>query len=436
MSVKSVSTSEIDRKTSAGLSLRANFSWTFTGNVLYAGTQWGLLILLTKLFEPELFGRYALAFSIVEPIFTASALKLRAVQVSAVEDEASFADYLLLRLATNLLALLSLVLLVALRLIPSHLFSLTLVLGCNQATGLVKDLYQGVMQKRERMDLVSISMILQGGASVAAATVMAFFTHNILLVVLGMLTARFFVLLIYDIPRARALVADSEPLVTRPAIRRAMSLWPLFRLARTAFPLGIVTLFLALYSNTPQYFLAKFSGEAAVGYFAALAALMSLHNLVIVALGQSAVRRLALYYAKDREGYIRLLGRLVAIGAAIGTAGVVIAMAFGRPLLTILFRQDYASFVDVFVWLMVARLVLNAQDFIGRGLNAARMFRVQVWIYGLMVVSLFVSAWLLIPTWSGVGAAWAMVISACVTLIASIVVMTRKLGSRGVVYRG
>ena len=166
-----LSANEVSRKTSAGLSLRANFSWTFVANALYAGTQWGLLILLTKLFEPELFGRYALALSIVTPTFTASAMSLRAVQVSAVEDEVSFTDYLFVRLTTNLLALLFLVLVVALGSIPSRLLSLMLLLGCNQAVDLVRDLYQGVMQKRERMDLVSISKVLGGCASIAMAEI-------------------------------------------------------------------------------------------------------------------------------------------------------------------------------------------------------------------------------------------------------------------------
>ena len=260
-------TSEVDGNTSAGLSLRANFSWTFVANVLYAGTQWGLLILLTKLFEPELFGRYALALSIVTPTFTASAMSLRAVQVSAVKDEVSFTDYLFLRLTTNLLALLFLVFVFALGSIPSKLLALMLLLGCNQAVDLVRDLYQGVMQKRERMDLVSISKVLGGCASIAMATMMAFLTRNILFVVLGMLTARFFVLLFYDIRRSRALEVHCEPLVIWPGIRRALKLWPLLPLVRTAFPLTIVTLLVTLFPNIPRYFLAH-SGEAAVGYFA------------------------------------------------------------------------------------------------------------------------------------------------------------------------
>jgi O-antigen/teichoic acid export membrane protein len=356
-------------------------------------------------------------------------MNLRAVQVSAVEDDVSFTDYLFVRLITNLLGLLFLVLLVALGLIPSRLLSLMLLLGCNQAVDLVKDVYQGAMQKRERMDLASISKVLGGCASIAMAAVMAFLTRNVLFVVVGMITARFFALLLYDIPRSRALQASFEPLVTWPAIRRALKLWPLLPLVRTAFPLTIVTLFISLWSNIPRYFLAG-SGEAAVGYFAAIASLVSLQELVTGALGQSAIRRLALDCATDRTAYVRLTARLTGIFVAMGMAGVVIAMAFGRPLLTILFRPEYARFANVLVWLMVAKVVLNAQSSLGWAMTAARMFKVQVWICGFLLISMIVSAWLLIPTWSLLGAAWATLISACVYLTITIVVMMKKLSFR------
>ena len=116
------------------------------------------------------------------------------------------------------------------------------------------------------------------------------------------------------------------------------------------------------------------------------------------------------------------------IFVALGMAGVVVAMAFGGTLLTILFRPEYARFANVLVWLMVAKVVLNAQSAIGYAMTAARLFKVQVWIYGLMLVSMVLCAWLLIPNWSLLGAAWATIISACVCLTISLVVMMKTLG--------
>lgn len=426
----SVSTVKTEPRLSTGLSLRANFSWTFAGNVAYAATQWGLLTVLTKFFSPEVFGQYALALGIVTPIFVASALQLRSVQVSDVSDKTHLADYWLLRLITNLLGLVVVVGMALVGVIPAHLFALSFVLGCNQVVVLTKDLYQGVLQKQERMDLVSVSHLLHGVSTLVVATVVAYLTRSVLWVVVGMLVARTLVMLLYTIPRARAVqgrtvAAGGGPLLTWSDLRRAWNGRSLFGLARTALPLGIVMLLISLYGNVPRYFLADW-GEAEVGYFAAIASLVKLQEMVIDALGQSAVRRLTIYYTTKRQQYVRLLAQLFGIGVTLGTAGVAGALVLGRPLLSLLFRPEYASYTNVLIWLMVARVLANGQSFLGYGMTAARWFRLQVWTYGIMLVSLLIAAWLLIPAQGGMGAAWASLISSAISLAATIAFIVFK----------
>ena len=50
------------------LSLRANFSWTFMGRVVYVGCQWGMLTVLAKLGSPEMVGRFSLGLAVTAPI--------------------------------------------------------------------------------------------------------------------------------------------------------------------------------------------------------------------------------------------------------------------------------------------------------------------------------------------------------------------------------
>ena len=40
-----------------GASLRWNFSWTFVGNIIYSGCQWGMLVVLAKVGNPEMVGQ-------------------------------------------------------------------------------------------------------------------------------------------------------------------------------------------------------------------------------------------------------------------------------------------------------------------------------------------------------------------------------------------
>src|SRR5262245_17210531 len=50
------------------LSLRRNFSWSFAGNAVYAGCQWGMLMVMAKLGSPEVVGQFALGLAVTGPI--------------------------------------------------------------------------------------------------------------------------------------------------------------------------------------------------------------------------------------------------------------------------------------------------------------------------------------------------------------------------------
>ncbi len=45
------------------LSLRTNVAWTIAGNVIYAASQWGVLIVLARLGSQEAVGQFGLALA-------------------------------------------------------------------------------------------------------------------------------------------------------------------------------------------------------------------------------------------------------------------------------------------------------------------------------------------------------------------------------------
>src|SRR5579871_1476894 len=89
-------------------SLRANFSWTLAGNIVYYGSQWGVLALIAKLSDAAAAGRYALALAIVTPVMLLANLQLRAVLATDSRQRNAFRDYLAVRVITTLLAVLGL----------------------------------------------------------------------------------------------------------------------------------------------------------------------------------------------------------------------------------------------------------------------------------------------------------------------------------------
>ena len=89
----------------AHLSLRANFSWVFTGNIIYLLSQWGILIVIAKLTSPDMVGQFSLGLAVTAPVIMFTNLQLRAVQATDYKADYRFTDYLSLRFIMLLFAM-------------------------------------------------------------------------------------------------------------------------------------------------------------------------------------------------------------------------------------------------------------------------------------------------------------------------------------------
>lgn len=404
------------------LTLRANFTWTFVGNVIYSASQWGMLTVMAKLGSPEMVGRFSLGLAICAPVVLFANLQLRVVQATDAKQDYQFGDYLGVRLVAVLLALLVIVGILVFSGYPHETALVILVIGFAKVFESVSDVMYGLFQKYERMDCIAISKSIKGPLSLFVLGGLVWMTDRVLYGVLGLAVAWLLLLLVYDLRNASLLAS------IRPRIDWDTS----WRLVRLALPLGLVTMLISLNSNVPRYFVERYMGEGKLGYFSAMAYLMVAGNTVVGALGQSATPRLARHYAAgDRRAFSRLLLQLVGIGGAMGVMGVAVAGFFGRPILALLYRLDYAAHANVLVWLMAAAGVGYVASFLGYGMTSARSFRVQLPLFAVVALSVAAACALLVPKTGLVGAAQASLVGALLNLAGSAVVVAHALHAVG-----
>lgn len=407
-----------DMRASTGqrLSLRANFSWTLVGNVVYAACQWGMLTVLAKLGSPEAVGQFSLGLAVGAPVMMLANLQLRGIQATDARREYAFGDYLALRLLTTALAYGVIVALALSAGYRAEVVAVILALGLQKACQSLSDVYHGLLQQRERMDRIARSLLLKGPLALAALAVAYALSRSVAVAALALAGVYAAVWLGYDRHSAR-LVAAEEPL--RPRWSRAR----LQRLAWLALPLGLVMMLISLNSNIPRYIIERTLGEAELGIYSAMAYLQVAGTTVVSALGQSASPRLAQHYAAGQYGaFRRLLLRLVGLGAGLGAAAVLGALLLGRPLLTLLYTAEFAAHNDVLVWLMAAAGVGFVASFLGYGLTAARQFRIQLPLFAAVDALTLTACLLLIPAHGLLGAALAglavKLLQALLTLLA------------------
>jgi O-antigen/teichoic acid export membrane protein len=137
----------------------------------------------------------------------------------------------------------------------------------------------------------------------------------------------------------------------------------------------------------------------------------------VSALGQSAYPRLALLNARNAKGaFDRLLIRLMLVAGGLGGLGVLAAALFGREILTLLYKAEYAPFAPEFVWLMLAGGIGYVSQFPGYALSACGRFAFQVPLIGSVAVTVTIASLYLVPRYSLRGAAMALALAAIVQL--------------------
>lgn len=403
------------------LSLRKNFLWTLTGNIVYAGSQWGIIVVLTKLTSPEMVGRFVLGLTVTAPIFMLSWLQLRGMQATDTKQEYSFGQYLGLRLVTTFLALLIIAGVVLVSNYPLDTATVIVAVGFSKAFESISDVYYGLMQYHERMDRIALSRIIKGPLSLVALGAIVYLTGEAFWGAVALTVAWCLLLLFYDLPNsAITLTTIGGEKSTRELMRPEFNFRRLSELAWLALPLGVGSALLSLQSSIPRFFIESYWGGRQLGIFGALVYIIIAGNTVVAAIGQSAIPRLAKYYYNNEIKHFKyLLLRMLGIGIILAFGGALISIFFGHSLLTILYRSEYAEHNKIFCWVMVAGGLSYIASFLNNGITATRNFKVYVPLFLIVNVTTLVTSMWLIPDFGLIGAAFSLAIGHLTQIVAS-----------------
>ena len=408
-----------------GSSLRADFGWMFAGNTVYAGGQFATLVLLTKLVSTEMVGQYALGLALVYPVMMLTNMQLRSVMISGDRKQLHFGHFLSLRLLSTSVAFVIIIAITQLLHYRWELTRVVLMVGAAYGMETISDVYYARLQFHDRLAEISKSMIARALLSVLGVGIATFVTGSLLWGIAGIALARAIVLFGYDLrERTHSLGENTRWFSRSEALAPRFDLSAQIGLLARSLPLGIVVLLTTLNSSIPSFFIKHSLGERDLGIFSALGLTISIGNMAVVSLGQSAFTRLTRSYLKrDFATFRSLLGVLLIVGAAIGTCGMIISKFAGREILSILFRPEYAERADLLPWIMAAGAALFMAQFLGFGLTAAGFYNSQVVLNILANLGLFAGCYWLVAREKLLGAILAMLIAAIVQLVASAIVL-------------
>ncbi|MEK8211584.1 MULTISPECIES: lipopolysaccharide biosynthesis protein [unclassified Paenibacillus] len=394
-----------------------NFSWLFTGNLIYSLSQWGMVVLLAKLGSPAMVGQYVLALSITAPVILFANFQLRDFQATDANNQYSFQQYLTLRLLS--MTAVFLLILAVTAFIPLSLNTLLVVwfVCAAKMVESVSDIYFGLFQRNEKMEYVGKSMILKGLSSVLVLGISVYLTQSIAAGALALALAWLGILLFYDMKNGAAVLG------IRVAARTANGRLSSFRsvlgrgeratlkgLLLLVLPLGITAALDFLNSSIPRYFLQHIGGEEALGYYSAIAYIMMAGGTFVNAMTQASSPRLSRYFRDNLQGFKRLLLQIMGLCLLLGLAGLSAAYFMGEFLLSLLYSSDYAAYNNVFIIIMLASTIWYMTGCLSAALTVSRYIKLQIPVFLLTCITVLAGSILLIPGYGAAGAAWSICI--------------------------
>lgn len=387
------------------LSLKKNFSWTLISNLIYAFSQWLLLVIVAKVGTPEMLGEFSLGLAITAPVFLFTNLQLRAIQATDAENLYRFENYFTLRLISGLVAMVIVSMLVLNVDYSVEMKIVVILVALTKFIESISDVTHGLMQKNERMDYISTSKIIKSILSIIIFLTFLSITKNLIYGVIGLAFSWLIILIVIDIPQAKRF----------ENVRFNLNITKLMNLIRLALPLGVAMMLISLNTNIPRYVLEHYGGLDTLGYFTSMAYIVVSGTTVVNALGQSSSPRLAKYYASGKlDLFVSLLKKLLFVGFLLGVVGIFVAILLGEQILTLVYSSDYGVYSDIFTLIMFSGLMSYLSSFIGVGITATRNFKVQPVLSIIWVLTSFVVSLILIPKYGILGASFTLIVTSIV----------------------
>ena len=336
--------------------LKRNLIFNTAGNLIYFLCQWMITGLLVKsLADTEdsgiiNAGMLATASSVTNMFMVLAGYGMRNFQVSDINGKYSNGDYIRSRVVT---VALSFVLVTGYVFIVGYSPEQTVCIFLFYIWKIIEsvtDVFHGIAQRADRMDIIGISYAVRGILSVGGFAAVYSVTGS-LNTALGVYAALCLVFSAwYDIFRNRGYYTPMGP-VDKDSIRRLLI---------ECLPLALYAFCTTTTGTIPKLFLGRIWGDSMMGIYGLVdSPVLVLQVGVALLFGPFVVRFARMYNEGNREGFLKLTGIISACVAGLTAVCVVGAMILGKFGLRILYGSSVAEY-DYLLPLMVICAGLTA----------------------------------------------------------------------------
>ena len=391
-----------------GNNTKKNVIWNMIGTTANAFNSLFFMIIVTRINGLKDSGVFTLAFSLACLFCFIGNYEGRVFQVTDVKQDFSNKEYIVHRISSCILMMVTVLIYCLIMKYDAYKMSVTFALCFMKCCEVFSDVFYGVLQKNDNLELVGKSLFFKSIASILVFVVLDMVTKNLLLSCIGLDLIWLVVLFFYDIPKTKKLILKEEKI----------SLANIIKLYKDGF-FSFSILFLAVYLvNAQKYALDGVVAESLQAIFGIVLMPATIISLACQYLLQPILNTIAnLYALGQKKEFNILIFKSSLLVLVFGLVCIIGAYLLGIPVLNMLYGVDISNYKLCLILIIVGAIFYSLSTLVSAALTTIRHTFVQFIVYSLTsLFALFVSK-LFIIKFSLIGASFAYLLCMCIQFL-------------------
>lgn len=403
------------------LTVKQNMLWNSIGSFAYLICQWLITIVVVRLSNYENAGILSLAISVNNIFYTISTFGLRHYQVSDINNQYTDKEYIVARMLSCLLGMVCCCVFLGLNSKHYNAMQTTCVLVyfMFKSVEAFIDVFQGIQQKKYRMDYVGRSYVVRGILTLVGFSATLKFTNNVAVGVIVMAVSSLIVAVFYDYKICKSLMPVKDSL-------RLNKIWDLLK---NNVSLMINAVFMTGFVSVSRYFLELYEGEKMLGIYASIATPTVIIQTACGMIYSPLVSEYAKFYVnKDKKKFVGLIKSVSMVFTLIFAVCVVGIFLVGDFFLKLLFGPAILEYSYLLLQTIVVTFLVSIVYWLSAILVVERKQNMVMLVNGLGIIINVIMSMIIIPVYkiNGINYALLIALSFDIILLIMIVYATTK----------
>ncbi len=369
------------------LTIKNSMIWNSLGSMIYLVALWLCSIIVVRISGYGAAGVFSLALSISNTTQSIALAGVRNYQISDINNRFSADTYVVARYIT---ATISMLVVISVVVVGDYTVLETMsiiAMGLYKIIDAIVDVYQGILQKAWRLDIVGKSLIIRGVSIVLTFSVIFYFTDNVFWAIMGMAVISEIIF--------RVLEYRYSMKIEKMDIMKKINWEDIKKLLIISLPLLIYTSILNTYATVPRMILQWKDGQEALGIYASVATPTVFVQVAATYIFTPLIAVFAKHYMDSNlKKFNSLLFKCIASFIGIILLAIVVCVFLGDWGLSILFGKEIILYSYLLIPTVCVTGIMALVLFLCMILTIFRKLGSLVWanIIGI-IVCVLISLW-------------------------------------------